>query len=261
MIRRPPRSTLFPYTTLFRSSLDPDRRELRRGMQPVPVEPQVFDLLEYLIRHRTRVVSRDELLAGVWHGRIVSESTLASRIFAARRALGDNGRHQRLIRTLSRRGLRFVAEVHEPAETPPPAPEPQRGWVSVLVCRFAGAAALTGRVDPEQAAPALSLARAHATAVAGTWDGQSLVVAIDTVVAWFGSPQAHEDDAERAAGAALEITREVAPAALAAGLQACIGIACGLVVTTATGDLPFVGRPPLLAARLAAAGEGVQIGR
>src|SRR3974390_2174970 len=94
-------------------SVDTERRELRRDGQPHAVEPQVFDLLEYLIRNRDRVVSRDDLLAGVWNGRIVSESTLASRINAARNAIGDNGEDQRLIRTILRKGIRFVGTVRE----------------------------------------------------------------------------------------------------------------------------------------------------
>ena len=72
-------------------TLDSERRELRRGDALVAVEPQVFDLLEFLIRARDRVVSRDEVLAAVWHGRIVSEATLSSRVNAARTAIGDNG--------------------------------------------------------------------------------------------------------------------------------------------------------------------------
>jgi len=92
-------------------TLDTDRRELRHGSEPIAVEPQVFDLLVYLVQNRDRVVSKDELLAGVWGGRIVSESTLTSRINAARRALGDSGDEQRLIRTISRRGFRFIGAV------------------------------------------------------------------------------------------------------------------------------------------------------
>jgi TolB-like protein/Tfp pilus assembly protein PilF len=92
-------------------TLDVDRRELRRGPELVQVEPQVFDVLVYLIRNRGRVVSRDDLLAAVWGGRIVSESTLTSRINAARKAVGDGGKEQRLIRTFARKGFRFVAEV------------------------------------------------------------------------------------------------------------------------------------------------------
>lgn len=96
-------------------ALDLDRRELERDGTPCPVEPQVFDLLAYLIENRDRVVSRDDLLAAVWNGRIVSESTLSSRINAARRAIGDDGEQQRLIRTASRKGMRFIGSVREQA--------------------------------------------------------------------------------------------------------------------------------------------------
>ena len=94
-------------------SLDAGRRELRRGAEFVAVEPLVFDLLEFLIRSRDRVVSKDDLIASVWHGRIVSESTLTSRMNAARHAVGDNGEQQRLIRTIPRKGFRFVGDVQE----------------------------------------------------------------------------------------------------------------------------------------------------
>ncbi len=90
-----------------------DRRELRRGTTPVAIEPQVFDLLVHLIRHRDRVVSKDELLASVWHGRAISESALFNRVNAARSAIGDTGAQQTLIKTLPRRGLRFVGVVRE----------------------------------------------------------------------------------------------------------------------------------------------------
>ena len=92
--------------------LDTDRRELRRGREPISLEPQVFDLLVYLVQNHDRVVSKDDLIASVWSGRIVSESTLASRINAARKAVGDSGKDQRLIRTIPRRGFRFVGAVH-----------------------------------------------------------------------------------------------------------------------------------------------------
>ena len=94
-------------------TIDPDRRELLRNGTAVHVEPQVFDLILHLVRSREHVVSKDELLANVWGGRIVSESTLSNRINAARRALGDSGEQQQLIKTIARRGLRFVGEVRE----------------------------------------------------------------------------------------------------------------------------------------------------
>jgi TolB-like protein len=99
-------------------TLDVDRRELRRDSELIPVEPQVFDVLVYLIRNRGRVVSRNDLLAAVWGGRIVSESTLTSRINAARKAVGDSGEEQRLIRTFARKGFRFVAEVADRCDEP-----------------------------------------------------------------------------------------------------------------------------------------------
>ncbi len=93
--------------------LDTARRELHRDSAAVAVEPQVFDLLVCLITNRDRVVSRDDLLAAVWGGRIVSELTLATRINAARHAIVDSGAAQRLIRTVPRKGFRFVGEVTE----------------------------------------------------------------------------------------------------------------------------------------------------
>jgi len=92
---------------------DPGRRELSRGAEVIAMGPRVFDLLLYLVQHREHVVTRDELLDAVWNGRIVSESTLASHIHAARKAIGDNGQEQRLIRTVARKGLRFVGDVME----------------------------------------------------------------------------------------------------------------------------------------------------
>lgn len=93
--------------------LDSDRRELSCNGSLIAVEPLVFDLLHFLIRERDRVISKDELIAGVWSGRIVSESTLTSRINAARQAIGDDGERQRFIKTLPRRGFRFVGETRE----------------------------------------------------------------------------------------------------------------------------------------------------
>jgi TolB-like protein len=127
-------------------TLDVERRELRRGADPIAVEPQVFDLLVYLLGNRERVVSKDDLIAAVWLGRIVSESTLTSRINAVRKAIGDSGEEQRLIRTIARKGFRFVGEVQAQtvraaahatpgvgAETSRPAlPLPDRPAIAVL---------------------------------------------------------------------------------------------------------------------------------
>ena len=95
--------------------LDVDLRELTRGGESVAVEPQVFDLLVHLIENRDHVVTKDDLIETVWDGRIVSESTLTSRINAARKAVGDSGKDQIMIRTLARKGFRFVGEVQPQA--------------------------------------------------------------------------------------------------------------------------------------------------
>jgi TolB-like protein len=130
--------------------IDVERRELRRAETPVHVEPQVFDLLVYLVNNRDRVVSKDDLIASVWGGRIVSDSTLTSRINAVRNAVGDCGEDKKLIRTIARKGFRFVGAVHmqpgggEPAHfiNPPPheiqeqsrlaLPLPDRPAIAVL---------------------------------------------------------------------------------------------------------------------------------
>jgi len=135
--------------------LDTARRELRCGGEPIALEPQVFDLLVYLLQNRERVVGKDDLLASIWGGRIVSDATLDSRIRAARRAVGDSGAVQSLIRTFARKGVRFVGEVWEQATqaafTPEMAAEPGRPQLglpdkpSIAVLPFAN---MSG--DPEQ---------------------------------------------------------------------------------------------------------------
>jgi len=105
-------------------SLDLERRELKHGAELVATGPQVFDLLAYLIENRGRVVSKDDLIKGVWGGRTVSESTITSCINAVRKAIGDSGEEQGLLRTISRKGYRFVGEVTvvdspAPVDVPP----------------------------------------------------------------------------------------------------------------------------------------------
>src|SRR6516164_6111116 len=90
-----------------------ERIELQRAGKIVDMEPQVFDVLAYLLRHRERVVPKTELLDQIWGNRFVSESALSSRIKSARRAVGDTGRDQRVIQTIYGRGYRFVADVND----------------------------------------------------------------------------------------------------------------------------------------------------
>ncbi|MBT1517183.1 winged helix-turn-helix domain-containing protein [Bradyrhizobium sp. SRL28] len=126
-------------------ALDPERRELYRGADVVSVAPQVFDLLDYLIRNRERVVSKDDLINTIWNGRNVSDAALTTRLNVARHAIGDTGEKQRLIKTLPRKGFRFVGTVREakkpaggavsdiPTEQPKPAlPLPDKPSIAVL---------------------------------------------------------------------------------------------------------------------------------
>ncbi|MCS3763098.1 winged helix-turn-helix domain-containing tetratricopeptide repeat protein [Bradyrhizobium centrosematis] len=103
-------------------AFDTDRRELHRGAEVVAIAPQVFDLLEYLIRNRERVVSKDELVNAVWNGRIVSDAALTTRLNSVRVAIGDTGEEQRIIKTLQRKGFRFVAQVQEARKVADPNP-------------------------------------------------------------------------------------------------------------------------------------------
>jgi DNA-binding winged helix-turn-helix (wHTH) protein len=121
-------------------AFDTDRRELHRGADVVSIAPQVFDLLDYLIRNRERVVSKDDLVRAVWKGRIVSDAALTTRLNAARNAIGDSGEKQCLIKTLPRKGFRFVGTVRE---------SPMR----------ASAAVVTGSGDQTDAVPGGAIVR------------------------------------------------------------------------------------------------------
>src|SRR5690348_751330 len=103
--------------------LDTDVRELRRGLDLVAVEPQVLDVLIYLLQNRDHVVSKDDLVTSIWGGRAVSDATLTSRIYAARKAVGDSGQVQKLIRTIARKGLRFVGDVRARSGRKEPVPD------------------------------------------------------------------------------------------------------------------------------------------
>src|SRR5262245_26621531 len=132
-------------------ALDAGRRELLHHGAPVSLEPQVFDVLVYLVKNRDRVLTKDDLLSAVWNGRFVSESALTTRINAARTALGDSGEEQRLIRTFRGRGFRFLGQVREIAKPTSggaavefaPLPVPDHPAIAVLP--FAN---MSG--DPEQ---------------------------------------------------------------------------------------------------------------
>ena len=231
--------------------LDPARRELRRGNALIAVQPQVFDLLEYLITHRDRVVSKEDILEAVWGGRIVSESALTTRINATRTAVDDDGDRQRLIRTIPRKGIRFVGVVQERAQpldqaaTAPAVVEMQtlelkraggdkaksaeRRQITIASCELLLGAAAAG-MDPEDLREIIQ--RYHSCVVETTCQHDGLVARTygHTALIYFGYPEAHEDDPERAVRAALELAAAVAALKTPAPLQTRVGIATGVVV-------------------------------
>ncbi len=111
------RNEVMPKYLFAQFEIDPGRHELSRAGEPVHIEPQVFDLIVHLVRNRDRIVSKDELIETIWNGRIISEAALSSRINGARRALGDSGNDQIFIKTLHKRGFRFVGDVQEITES------------------------------------------------------------------------------------------------------------------------------------------------
>ena len=160
-------------------SLDTARRELRRGGSLIALQPQVFDLLEYAIRNRERIVSKDDLLAAVWNGRIVSESTLSTRINAARSAIGDSGEEQRLIRTAHGKGIRFVGAVREVGET-------VRKLAAIFAADVAGYSRLMEQ-DEIGTLRRLTACRAILDERIATYRGRIFGSAGDSVVADFAS--------------------------------------------------------------------------
>lgn len=130
--------------------LDPDRFELLRNGESVPVEPQALQLLLLLVRNRDRMVSKDEVVDEIWNGRAISDASISSRISLARSAVGDDGGRQEFIRTVHGRGFRFVADVEEvrdravaaaqpaPEDAPAPAVPPQKPSIAVLPLRAFG---------------------------------------------------------------------------------------------------------------------------
>jgi TolB-like protein/DNA-binding winged helix-turn-helix (wHTH) protein len=124
--------------------IDGATRELRRGSEPVALEPQVFDVLLYLVQNRDRLVTKDDLIAAIWNGRIVSESTLSSRINAARKAIGDSGEQQHLIKTYARKGFRFVGEVRALGEGEEDLAQPKQAQAAASAPSLSGASPETG---------------------------------------------------------------------------------------------------------------------
>jgi class 3 adenylate cyclase len=250
---------------------DTEQRELRRrDGSLIPVQPQVFDLLEYLIRYRERMVSKDELMGAIWGGRIVSESALSARVNAARTAVGDNGRDQRLIRTLIRRGLRFVGTVREArrlvegaGEDRSTLPEPvleqpstgERRQLTVLSCELlVETTAGVEDIEPEEWHDIVGAYHRYVGTMVGRLSGFVGRRTGQTVLVYFGYPMAHDDDAKRAVRAGLDVCTTIGTLMPKYGrqLRCRAGIATGAVLMgsdSSNADSIF-GAAPNLALRL-----------
>jgi class 3 adenylate cyclase/DNA-binding winged helix-turn-helix (wHTH) protein len=251
--------------------LDPQLYELYCIDKPVPVRPKVCEVLAYLLAHRNRVVSKDELIKRVWPGQYARDATLNSCMLEVRKAIGDGGQAPRLLRTVRGRGYRFVAPVEEREQEPSqdtlrlassPAPEipacepslppaamrPHAGevpravvlsaaeeykHVTVLCCTVGEAPALAVRLGPEAMHQVMQTVVAYAEEVVQRYEGTLVYVTGDGFTALFGAPVAQEDHARRAVLAALELRQRLQMRGKA--LLACMGVHTGSVVV---GHLP-----------------------
>lgn len=220
--------------------LDTDSYELRRRGIPLQIEPKVFDLLSYLIQHHDQLVSKEVLHEHLWPDQFVSESALTYCVTAARKAVGDSGRAQRVIKTLYGRGYRFIAPLLErdsvsdaslpsdlPAERealpasheeeidsgPPPLEQAflaaERRQLTVMWCRVVVTDLLSERLDPEELYELIQEAHRVCAGVIHRFEGHIAQRFGDGLMVYFGYPRAHEDDAYRAVCTGLEVVEEM----------------------------------------------------
>lgn len=255
---------------------DTDRRALCLSGTPLRLEPKVCDLLMYLIQRRNQIVSREELYAQLWPEQDVSEAALSYCIAEARKAVGDNGRAQRMIKTVHGHGYSFIAPVEEraqgsvPAETavvpeppvPVDVPTAERRQITVLWCRVAFPAASAATLDPEDVDQVMQPVQELCTTVMQRFDGHIAQRFSDGLVVYFGHPLAHEDDARRAVYAGLHLLQETELLAQDLTKQGrlsftvAIGIDTGVVVlrvleTSTSPQSLVLGDTPRVAAQLA----------
>jgi DNA-binding winged helix-turn-helix (wHTH) protein/tetratricopeptide (TPR) repeat protein len=222
--------------------LSVERIELRRAGKIVDMEPQVFDVLAYLLRHRERVVPKTELLDQIWGNRFVTESALSSRIKSARRAVGDTGRDQRIIKTIHGRGYRFVADVNDR----PAFPRSADGRAAAADPAAEGAGDFDGTEDTST--PARLLTRAVGDIPAG----------IGAAIAVSGGPMSGKTELlHQVAGTARRQGLSVglsAPALASRGPYTCVAEALHEMARTAPGMLDAI--PAGCRAELERAWEG-----
>jgi class 3 adenylate cyclase len=267
--------------------LDPDHACLWCDVEAVVLPPKTFAVLHYLVTHPDRLVTKNELLDAVWPETVVTDAVLRVAIGALRKVLGDTAQTPRFIATVSRRGYRFLAPVEEHAETVPgptgappletpdmshqpevgprtpalPPPEAERRHLTVLFCDLVGSMALTGRLDPEDYREVVRAYHQLCAEVLQRFDGYVAQYLGDGVLGYFGYPVAHEDDAQRAIRAGLDLLDALTPllthSALPPGEQVAVrlGVHTGLVVMGDVGagarhEPLALGETPNIAARL-----------
>src|SRR5262245_30802348 len=231
--------------------LDTRLNELRYAGMPLKLEAKAFDILLYLIEHRDRVVSNEELVDRLWPGQTVGKAALARSLGEARQAIGDNGMDQWCIKTLGDRGYRFVAGVEErvdnlpeeevqvallpslplegfprdrpeaaPAPTPPPRPqavplqgdlEAERRHLTLLFCDLVDSTPLSAHLDPEELREVVRAYHAVCAEVIERFNGHIAQYLGDGLLVYFGYPRAHEDDAQRAVRTGLGIVKALGP--------------------------------------------------
>jgi class 3 adenylate cyclase/predicted ATPase len=259
------------------------RRDERGVFVPVAVGSRAFDVLRVLILAQGDLVAKDEIMASVWPGIVVGDNNLTVQISALRRILDWGLAADSCIQTVAGRGYRFIAPVtrcavgmdqHPPdlsrtgvepsvglanARSPEPQPSAERRQLTAMICDLVGARALAARLDPEDLREIITAYHRAIAEIAAEFDGLLGEHMSDGVMVYFGYPQAHEDDAERAVRAGLGAIDAVGRLDVAAGkLQARIGIATGLVVVGDPIDegprreQSAVGEAPQLAAGLQA---------
>ena len=214
---------------------DTEQYILHRRDRSIPLQPKVFQVLQYLLTHRDRVIAKQELCEQVWPAQFISDATVEGVIKAIRRAVGDDGRTQWCLQTRRGQGYRFVAPLREPAgvsphaerpeaqrsaasrDEPPQAPMPHasdpsdvsRRQLTVLSCELVGATPLFEQLDPEDLQEVLLAAHTVCEEVITRFDGYTAQYLGDGLLVYFGYPQAHEDDAQRAVWTGLGIIEAI----------------------------------------------------
>jgi class 3 adenylate cyclase len=252
--------------------LDTDRRELDRAGEVLVLRPKVFQVLTYLIEHRDRVISKEELLEQCWPGRVVSEATLSTCMKHVRVALGDSGSEQKCIKTLHGHGFHFVAPLldEESAaagdgpgaagdDSLPRVAEREFKQVSVLACAVSDADRLSENLGPESMDALMRGFFASARVVLSRYGGTVTQWQGDGFTALFGAPLAFEDHARRAALAAVEL-RDVLSSASDRGVSLSAGLHSGEVVVGALDEseqlFTAVGPTTAVANRIRDAADG-----